>query len=180
MSLSSKILKHAEDQYRALLNKSVSKRKYRPAPKLVEMFNFKSDESNQGFGFVLYKNLIKHAWHPVTDYNGHKIVVWDVAFMCCDFVDNNYELHIGNRLGSGIAKLKRFKTSYERQCYMEDIQIAFNENNRMNSQKTPKPMLRSKLVMMKNTTCMPMITVSCVYNWLTSSQGIQNRLLQES
>lgn len=143
MSLPRHVLKHAEDQYRALLNKSVSKRKYRPAPKLVEMFNFKSDDSNQGFGFPLYKNLIKHAWHPVTDYNGHKIIVWDVAFMCCDFVDNNYELHIGNRLEPGLAMVKKFKTSYERQCYMEDIQITFNENNRMISINLPDPILLS-------------------------------------
>lgn len=141
MTLSKQILKQAEDQYRNLMDKTVSKRKYRPAPKLVEMFNFKSDESNNGFGFVLYKNLIKHAWHPVTDFNGHKIVVWDVAFMCCDSVDSHYQLHIGNRLGPGLATLKKFKTSFERQCYMEDIQIAFNENNQLISIKLPDPIL---------------------------------------
>lgn len=141
MSLSNQILKHAEDQYRALLDKSVSKRKFRPAPKLVEMFNFKSDESNKGFGFPLYKNLIQQAWHPVTDFNGHKIVVWDVAFMCCDFVDARYELYICNKLEPENTTHKRFKSAYERQCYMEDIRIAFNEGNHMINIHLPDPIM---------------------------------------
>ena len=150
MTIASQILKQAEDQYRNLMDKTVSKRKYRPAPKLVEMFNFKSDESNKGFGFPLYKNLINHAWHPVADYNGHKVVVWDVAFMCCDFIDNNYELYMGNRLEPELAKVKRFKTSYERQCYMEDIRIAFNENNHMINIHLPDPIMwTQKFAMME-------------------------------
>lgn len=139
MTISKQILKHAEEQYRALMDKTVSKRKYRPAPKLVEMFNFKSDESNQGFGFVLYKNLIQQAWHPVTDFNGHKIVAWDVAFMCCDFVDARYELYICNKLEPENTTLKRFKSAYERQCYMEDIRIAFNEGNHLIKIYEPEP-----------------------------------------
>ena len=131
------MLKATEKQYRHVMDKTM-KNKYKPVPKMVEMFNFKSDQSNQGYGFIYYKNLIQQAWHPTALFVGQRVIVWDVAFMCCDFLDNRFELHICNRLDREENTTFKFKSDHERACFMDHILVEFNKNNKMISIIVPK------------------------------------------
>ena len=140
MSLATFMLNSAFLQYKHHMNKIV-KNKFKPVPNLVEVFNFNSKRALKDFGFPLYKCLIDEAWHPVTTYNNHKIVVWDIAYVFTDspVTDSKgrFSLYICNKWEPTETNKIYFDTKEDRLAYVLECQIFFNSENQQILVKQP-------------------------------------------
>lgn len=129
MSLAKFMLRNTARMYQAQMNKLV-KNKFRPVPELVEAFNYNSSHTMGGIGFPYYKDLIQEAWHPVTQAQNHKIVVWDVIYVFSEASvttsNGKFILTICNRLTPSDSVEVRFDDPTDRLAYIKECKIFFD------------------------------------------------------